>query len=219
MTDINNWTKQFTAALDKTFPDRVLFIGLQGSCSRGEATDTSDIDMVVILDRLDYDDVQRYSEMLDTLPHRELICGFLSCAEDLKHWDAPDVFTLYHDTVPVRGSLAGLIPEITDADIDRMIKVGLCNIYHICVHNSVHGKKERTLKNLYKSASFVVQAIVYRQTGEFVRQLSGLLEKADEPEKPVVKAYINMRSGVDIELLPCSEILFKWAQYRLNESR
>lgn len=216
MIDIQQWTEQFTSALDKTFSDRVLFIGLQGSYSRGEATDQSDIDMVVILDRLGYEDVQRYSDMLDTLPNRELCCGFLSCADDLKNWDVPDLFQLYHDTVPIRGDLGSLIPKITDEDIVRAIKAGLCNKYHICVHNSIYGKKERTLRGLYKSASFVVQAIVYRQRGEFVRYLSELLEKAEAPEKPIIKAFMEMKSGGDIELLPYSETLFRWAQYRIN---
>lgn len=216
MIDIQNWTEQFTSALDKTFPDRVRFIGLQGSYSRGEATDQSDIDMVVILDRLGYDDVRRYSEMLDTLPHRELACGFLSCAADLASWDVPDLFQLYHDTTPIRGDLSELMPEIRDEDILRAIKAGLCSIYHICVHNSIYGKKERTLRGLYKSASFIVQAIVYRQRGEFVRYLTELYDKADEPEKPIVKAFTDIKSGGDIDLAQYSETLFKWAQYRIN---
>lgn len=216
MIDIHNWAEQFVSALDNTFPGRVRFIGLQGSYSRGEATDTSDIDMVVILDELGYDDVRRYSDMLDTLPHRELACGFLSCKADLSCWDVPDLFQLYHDTVPIRGDLGLLIPPITDGDILRAIKAGLCSIYHICVHNSVYGKKESTLRGLYKSASFVVQAIVYRQRGEFVRQLSDLLEKADEPEKPIIRAFMDMKSGKYAELAACSETLFKWAHYRIN---
>ena len=47
MTDINIWTEKFLQALDKIFSHRVYFVGLQGSYSRGEATDKSDIDMVV----------------------------------------------------------------------------------------------------------------------------------------------------------------------------
>lgn len=38
--------------LNKSFRDRVWFVGLQGSYGRGEATETSDIDIVVILDEL-----------------------------------------------------------------------------------------------------------------------------------------------------------------------
>lgn len=52
MIDIKNWIAEFTNKVEQTFSDRVWFIGLQGSYGRGEATDTSDIDVVVILDEL-----------------------------------------------------------------------------------------------------------------------------------------------------------------------
>ena len=50
--DIEKWTEHFLNILEETFGSRVWFAGLQGSRGRGEATETSDIDMVVILDRL-----------------------------------------------------------------------------------------------------------------------------------------------------------------------
>ena len=75
---------RFLKALNETFEKRVWFVGLQGSYSRGEATKTSDIDVVVILDELSASDIQRYNATLDTLPHRELICGFLSGKEELE---------------------------------------------------------------------------------------------------------------------------------------
>ncbi|MBR4555106.1 MAG: nucleotidyltransferase domain-containing protein [Ruminococcus sp.] len=217
MIDIEKWTSEFCAALENTFRNRVLFIGLQGSYSRGEATDKSDIDMVVILDKLDYSDVQRYSDMLDTLTHRELCCGFLSCREDLAKWDVPDLFQLFHDTAALRGDLGSLIPEITDEDVVRAIKTGLCSIYHICVHNSLYGRKERTLKNLYKSASFVIQAIVYRETGEFVRTQRELLERAGDSEKPIISEFIRLKKGGEADLAALSELLFDWVRYRLND--
>ena len=43
--------------LMETFGDRIMFIGLQGSRARGEATENSDVDAVVILDRVSYEDV------------------------------------------------------------------------------------------------------------------------------------------------------------------
>ena len=50
MIDITNWMQYFTQKLNETFENRVWFVGLQGSYARGEATETSDIDIVVILD-------------------------------------------------------------------------------------------------------------------------------------------------------------------------
>lgn len=69
--------------LNDTFGNRVWFVGLQGSYGRGEACDTSDIDVVVILDELSASDIGVYNAMLDTLPERELICGFLSGKNEL----------------------------------------------------------------------------------------------------------------------------------------
>ena len=77
MIEITAWTNTFLSALNDQFGDRVRFVGLQGSFARGEATENSDMDMVVILDELSASDVAPYNTMLDTLPHRELICGFL----------------------------------------------------------------------------------------------------------------------------------------------
>ena len=78
MVEITVWMKEFLQKLDNIFGKRVFFVGLQGSYGRGEATETSDIDVVVVLDDSTVTDLQTYGAMLDTLPHRELICGSLS---------------------------------------------------------------------------------------------------------------------------------------------
>ena len=87
MIEITGWMKGFLQKLDNIFGKRVFFVGLQGSYGRGEATETSDIDVVVILDELTVMDLQTYSAMLDTLPHRELICGFLSGKDEIMNWE------------------------------------------------------------------------------------------------------------------------------------
>ena len=101
MVDIKTWIKTFTEKIEQTFADRVWFIGLQGSYGRGEATETSDIDVVVILDELRMNDLKTYRDMLDTLPNRELICGFISGKADLLNWEASDLFQFYYDTTPI----------------------------------------------------------------------------------------------------------------------
>ena len=92
MIDIATWMQDFLQTLNETFAARVWFVGLQGSYSRGEATDTSDIDIVVILDELSAMDIQTYNAMLDTLSNRELICGFLSGKDDIINWEPSDLF-------------------------------------------------------------------------------------------------------------------------------
>ena len=50
MIEITTWMDNFMKAIEETFENRVWFVGLQGSYGRGEATETSDVDIVVILD-------------------------------------------------------------------------------------------------------------------------------------------------------------------------
>ena len=59
MIDVKIWMDKFLLKLDETFGERVRFAGLQGSYGRGEATEKSDIDTVVILDKLSVEKVQR----------------------------------------------------------------------------------------------------------------------------------------------------------------
>ncbi|MEE1503958.1 MAG: nucleotidyltransferase domain-containing protein, partial [Acutalibacteraceae bacterium] len=103
MIDIATWMQNFLQTLNETFANRIWFVGLQGSYGRGEATETSDIDVVVILDELFAMDIQTYNVMLDTLPHRELICGFLSGKNEIMNWEPSDLFQFYHDTTPIKG--------------------------------------------------------------------------------------------------------------------
>ena len=156
MLDITTWMQNFLQTLNDTFANRVWFVGLQGSYGRGEATDTSDIDIVVILDELSAVDIQIYNTMLNTLPHRELICGFLSGKTEIMNWEPSDLFQFCHDTKPIKGSLDDVMAVVDEIAVNRAIKTGVCNIFHGCVHNMLYEKSEDILRGLYKSASLVV---------------------------------------------------------------
>lgn len=212
MIDIDIWMKYFLKALDETFKQRVWFVGIQGSYARGEATENSDIDMVVILDELTINDLQIYDRMLDTLSYRELICGFLSGKGELMNWDAADLFQFYYDTKPIKGSLDDLLVLIDDTALNRAIKTGVCNIYHGCVHNMLYDKSEDILKGLYKAASFVVQAIYFKQTGHYIRQQSELLEIVLSEERIIVDTFLTIKNGGVIDFNEMSNILFTWSQ-------
>ena len=146
MLDINVWIQNFLQTLNNTFGARVWFVGLQGSYGRGEATENSDIDIVVILDELSASDIKTYNAMLDSFSHRELICGFLSGKDDLMNWESSDLFQFCHDTAPIKGSLDEVMALINESAVDRAIKIGACNIYHGCVHNMLHEKSEDSIR-------------------------------------------------------------------------
>ena len=212
MVDINIWMKDFLQRLEETFASRVWFVGLQGSYGRGEATESSDIDVVVILDELSEKDVQTYCEMLDTMPHRELICGFVSGRDEILHWEPSDLFQFYYDTTAVKGSLDDLLALIDQTAIDRAIKMGACNIYHGCVHNMLHEKSEDILKGLYKTASFVVQAILFKQTGKYIKHQRLLLQAASSEERMITETFLKYKSGEIVDFNEASQVLFEWSK-------
>ena len=218
MINITSWMKNYLQALNETFANRVWFVGLQGSYGRGEATETSDIDVVAILDELSAADIQSYHAMLDTLPHRELICGFLSGKEELMNWEPSDLFQFCHDTTPIKGSLDEVMAVIDESAVNRAIKIGACNVYHGCVHNMLHEKSEDILRGLYKSASFVVQAIAFKETGNYISHQKDLLQVVSSAEQAIVETFLTLKNGGTVDFNLMSETLFAWSQKRISDN-
>lgn len=218
MIDINAWMNEFLIKLKGTFGARLWFVGLQGSYGRGEATEASDIDIVVILDKLSVEDIQTYNLMLDSLSHRELICGFLSGKDEILSWEPSDLFQFYYDTAPIIGSLDEILAVIDEDAVNRAIKVGACNIYHGCVHNMLHEKSEDILRGLYKSASFVVQAIVFKRTGSYIKHQKEMLNVALPEECTIVDTFLHLKKSVAVDFLPMSEILLNWTMKLISEN-
>ena len=218
MIDVNTWMQDFLQTLNETFANRVWFVGLQGSYGRGEATETSDIDIVVILDELSAVDIQTYNDMLDTLPHRELICGFLSGKDEIMNWEPSDLFQFCNDTTSIKGSLDEVLSVVDESAVNRAIKIGACNIFHGCVHNMLHEKSEDILRGLYKAASFVVQAIAFKQTGNYIKHQKDLIQVVSSDEQAIVEAFMSIRNGETVKFDLMSEMLFVWSKKWIGEN-
>ena len=212
MIDLTAWIKNFLQACTETFGNHIWFVGLQGSYARGEATEASDIDLVVILDEVSISDIQKYNTLLDTLPHRELICGFLSGKDEILNWEPADLLQFYYDTIPIKGSLDILLSRINESTVNRAIHTGVCNIYHGCVHNMLYEKNMEILCDLYKSASFVVQTICFQQTGHYIIHQKDLLQIADADECAIISTFLGIKSGETMDFQKQSEALFNWCR-------
>ena len=218
MIDITAWMNDFLLKLNKIFANRVWFVGLQGSYGRGEATENSDIDIVVILDELSAMDIKTYNDMLDTLPHRDLICGFLSGKNEIMNWEPSDLFQFCYDTTPIKGSLDEVMAVIDESAVNRAIKIGACNVYHGCVHNMLHEKSEDILRDLYKSASFVVQAIAFKQTENYISHQKELFQVVSSNEQVIVETFLKLKNGGTVDFDLMSETLFAWSKKWISEN-
>lgn len=217
MIDVKIFMNRFLQALDKNFGSRVWFVGLQGSYGRGEATENSDIDLVVILDELNAADILIYDAMMDSFEQRGLLCGFLSGKNEILNWEPSDLFQFYYDTAPVRGSLDALLSLLDSEAVARAIKIGACNVFHGCVHNMLYEKSDEVLKGLYKAASFVVQAIFFQQTGIYLSCQKELIEAVPAEEKVILETFAELKNGGKTDFTKMSETLFAWAQKIIRE--
>lgn len=218
--DIKTWMQDYLDKLKSLFGSRLLFVGLQGSYGRGEATDGSDIDMVAILNCVSPEDLKMYSSMLDTLPNREKVCGFISGRQELINWERSDLFQFYHDTTPIFGSIDFLQPLIGKEDVRRAVLIGACNIYHTCGHNMVHKRDCKLLKALYKSATFTVQAVSYLQTGTYRKRKTELLPVLQQPEREILETSITLKQQTDLAQAEFDRLaggLFQWASDLIAE--
>lgn len=212
MIELEPWLGRFTRALRDAFGKRIWFAGLQGSYARDEATESSDIDVVVVLDALTSGDLAAYDAMLDSLDRRELVCGFLSGKQELLHWEPSELFQFCHDTRPLIGSLDDVLAAVKPGDVDRAILTGACGVYHACIHNMLHEKDEGILRGLYKTATFAIRAAAYRRTGIYCSRLDDLLQHTDGPDREIVQAYAAMKAGGPVVFAVASERLFSWAK-------
>ena len=80
-------------------------------------------------------------------------------------------------------------------------------------------KSEDILRELYKSASFVIQAIVFKQTGKYIKQQKELHLLASANEKVIVDTFVYLKSGGKVEFTKMSETLFARCKVQLANNR
>jgi hypothetical protein len=116
------------------------------------------------------------------------------------------------------GSLDEVMAAVDESAVNRAIKIGACNIYHGCIHNMLYEKNEDILRGLYKSASFVIQAIAFKQTGNYISHQKELLQVVSSDEQVVVETFMNLKNGGTVDFNLMSEILFDWSKKWILEN-
>jgi hypothetical protein len=82
----------------------------------------------------------------------------------------------------------------------------------------LHDKSEDILQSLYKSASFVVQAIAFKQTGSYISRQRDLLQVVTSNDQVIVETYIRLKNGGAIDFDLMSATLFAWSQNCIIEN-
>jgi len=216
---IDEWMMSLSEKLKTTFGERLLFLGLQGSYQRDEARSDSDIDVVIILDFLTMEDLERYKSIISTMPDNDKACGFISGKKEFQKWPKHELFQFSNDTRFYHGDLNELLPEIVRVDIINGVKIGASNLYHFCCHNYLYGKKEE-LKEIYKGTFFVLQGAYYLRNNKYIKCKEKLIPLLDGVEKQILTVSANWDTYKDTALsYPYDhyKTLLKWSSGIVTE--
>lgn len=219
MIDIDSYMARLLSALRDAFGERLVYVGLQGSYMRGEATEQSDIDPMVVIDGLTCADLDRYRAIVESLEYADRACGFLCGRKELKCWNPLESGHVLHTTRDLYGELAPLLPAYTQEDVRNFIKLSLGNLYHEICHRYVHRSAERNAQALpgsYKAVFFILQNLYWLRTGVFYNTKSELLRHLEPPDRPVLETAIRLSSGAPYDFQAAFDLLFSWCRQTLG---
>ena len=217
MIDPATWMAAAVDGLKQAFGARLRFVGLQGSYRRGEATEASDIDLCVILDRLDAADFPRLREVLDALPEGEKAAGFVAGAAELAAWPRFELFAFAEDMDAWHGELAPLLPPITQADIALGVRTAVAGLCHEATQALLLAPRLKAdaaasaRHSLAKAFLRALQGVIYLRDGIVPRDRAEVLRRATEEEFAVLK------EGESLPLPELAAACRAWSAARLQE--
>lgn len=219
MADIENYISQLIALLKRKFGPRLLYVGLQGSYLRGEATDSSDIDIMVIIDGLSVSDLDSYRSIILSLEEPDRSCGFICSKTDMENWNPLEIFHILNSTKDHYGVLEELVPAYSESDIRNFVKLSLNNLYHEICHRYIHADREKNIARLpgsYKAVFFILQNLYYLEHGKYIPTKAELLTLLSGKDQAVLKRSVELGSGGAYDLTESFELLFTWCQDTLK---
>ena len=187
--NIDNYMENLISRCKEAFGNRLVYVGQQGSHLRGEATDNSDIDVMIVLDGFSVEDMKTYRDILKEIGWYEKSCGFICGKNDLANWNPLEALQLRYTTKDLLGKLEKLLPPATRQDEVNYVKISLGNFYHEICHRFIHSGDEKSRAKLRASCKqlyFVIQNLHYLETGNFILKKSELKAAVSEQDREML---------------------------------
>ena len=212
MFDIDDYVQKLIGECKNAFKDRLLYVGLQGSYMRGEATDKSDIDIMIILEDFSVTDMDVYREILKEIGNYEKSCGFICGKNEMMQWNPLEVCQLRHTTKDLFGELKDYLPSATREDEINYVKLSLGNLYHELCHRYVHADRKKNIaafRGTCKSMFFLIQNLHYLESGSFAVTKRDLKEQVSEEDRAMLE-IAELPDDYDYDM--AFRLIFHWCQ-------
>lgn len=219
MIDIENYISKLIDFLQCQYGSRLVYVGLQGSYLRGEATNSSDIDIMVVIDGLRVSDLDSYRSIILSLDEPDKSCGFICSRADLANWNPLEICHLLNSTKDYYGILKQLVPAYTECDIRNFVKMSINNLYHEICHRYIHSEQNKNIARLtgaYKGVFFILQNLHYLECGEYIPTKVELLPLLSDKNRAVLERAIQLANRTVYDFSESFELLFMWCQDTLK---
>ena len=212
MIDIEDYLQKLIGACINTFRERLLYVGLQGSYMREEASEKSDVDVMIILEDFSVADMDAYRTILKKIGAYEKSCGFICGRNEMLLWNPLEVCQLRHTTKDLFGELKDYLPSATRRDEINYVKLSLGNLYHELCHRYIHADREKNMaafRRTCKSAFFLIQNLHFLESGSFAVTKRELKEQVSEEDRAILE-MAEYPDGYDFDT--AFQRIFRWCQ-------
>lgn len=221
MFNAEKYIQALLSVMKDDFGERLMYVGLQGSYLRGEATEDSDIDIMAVIRDFSPSDMRKYREAISSLETPEKSCGFICGLDEMKNWNPLEICHLLHTTKDYYGCLSQFVPAYSDSDVRAFVKMSIGNLYHEICHRYIHRPVERNAEALpftYKAVFFILQNLYYLEKGEFIGTKMALLDALDGKDKEVLHTALSYARGENVDFDKAFELLFSWCKEVLKRT-
>ncbi|XXJ19664.1 nucleotidyltransferase domain-containing protein [Desulfovibrio caledoniensis] len=216
MIEAKTWMSDVLPFLRDTFGDRLLYLGLQGSYRRGEATEASDIDLVVLLDTVETADLDAYRAIVHAMPEGRKACGFFCGIKEFSAWPPHELFAFGKDTTDHFGRLDDYLPPVSREDVHYGARVSASALLHMLTHSYLYAEKEARpviLKEAFKSAFFLMQVVHYLDSGQYCSTKGELIQCLEGTRREIVEAGMDFPGWLEIHSeQQAFELLLGWCR-------
>ena len=213
--DMEVYLQKLLAACQQAFGADLLYMGLQGSWRRGEATEHSDIDVVVVLETFGTEQMRTYRRILEQVGFEERSCGFICGRRELQNWNRLELCQLQNETQDYYGSLAPLLPVYSRDDVRVYLLFSLNAFYHELCHRYIHAcpeENEAAMPFYAKTVFYMLQNLYWLRDGVYYQNRKELAAHLRGEDQQLFNIMEKTRQGEPFPLEPTFEALFIWCQ-------
>ena len=218
---VDAWLAGFLAKLKERFGDRLIWVGLHGSWGRQEARPESDIDCMVVIDRIEDSDLYAFRDIVSSMPDAQTVgSGLLLSTAELR--EAPRFYLVqfFYGRRVLYGSLQGIVtppgPEELITDIRLKASDNLHAARHYLLYPHDLPKVVHKLKYPFKNCFYALQSWLLLTQGKYVPAKNEILECLDNPDDReavrVARDWYKLTNDLTVHAQYYIELLERWSR-------